>query len=219
MKNILLLFSFFALNYSTAMAQDSASTLLALGDSYTIGEKVREEERFPNQVVSLLSKQNIHFNKPAIVATTGWTTDELMNGIKRANIQGVYTFATLLIGVNNQYRGRSLEEYKVQFLQLLNEAIAFAGGDAKHVIVLSIPDWGATPFAEGNDREKIAAEIDEFNQVNQQESQQRGVNYVEVTSLTREHSDWIAEDGLHPNGEMYSVWAQKIAAIISAEIK
>lgn len=201
------------------MAQDSAKTLLSLGDSYTIGEKVREEERFPNQVVSILSKENIQFSQPAIIATTGWTTGELMDGIKRANIKDPYTFVTLLIGVNNQYRGRSLEEYKIQFIQLLKEAIEFAGGNAKHVIVISIPDWGVTPFAEGNDREKIAAEIDAFNRVNKQEAEQHNANYVEITSLTREHPDWIAEDGLHPNGEMYAVWAQKIAAIISAEIK
>ncbi|HYV92348.1 MAG TPA: GDSL-type esterase/lipase family protein [Chitinophagales bacterium] len=194
-------------------------TMLSLGDSYTIGERVDEADRFPNQAVMLLHNMGIYFEKPKIIAKTGWTTDELMAAIENENLKGTYDFVTLLIGVNNQYRGRDLENYRKEFIELLELAIKFSGGKATHVIVLSIPDWGATPFAEGSDRKKIATEIDQFNAVNMKESDKRHVHYIGITGFTREHPDWIAEDGLHPDGRQYALWSQEIVVAIEGEIK
>jgi lysophospholipase L1-like esterase len=117
---------------------------------------------------------------------------------------------SLLIGVNNQYRGRDIQEYREGFVFLLNKAIEYAGGDAKRVIVFSIPDWGVTPFAAGRDGNQIAAEIDAFNQVNLEEAEKAGVHYVDVTPVSRLAKNdpaLIAGDGLHPSGRMYAEWA------------
>src|SRR5690349_12637420 len=135
-------------------------TYLALGDSYTIGESVPIYESFPYQTVQLLRRAGHNFHAAEIVAKTGWTTDELFNNITHTKLQSPYDFVSLLIGVNNQYRGRPVDEYKTQFNELLQQAISFAGNKPSHVIVLSIPDWGATPFAAGRDTKKIADEID-----------------------------------------------------------
>ncbi|HEU5168784.1 MAG TPA: GDSL-type esterase/lipase family protein, partial [Chitinophagaceae bacterium] len=143
-----------------------AHSILALGDSYTIGQSVLASENFPNQTVQLLTQLGYKFKSPEIVATTGWTTDELQNSINNRSFTPPYDAVTLLIGVNNQYRGRPVDTYKSEFDNLLKQAIQFAGGKADHVIVLSIPDWGVTPFANGRDRAQIAREIDEYNAAN-----------------------------------------------------
>ena len=185
------------------------ATFLALGDSYTIGESVAPAERFPVQVATSLK-----IEQPQIIAKTGWTTDELAAEIARVQPKGPFDLVTLLIGVNNQYRGRSIDEYRTQFVSLLNQAIGFAGGKADHVIVVSIPDWGVTPFAEGRDRAKIAREIDAFNAVNREEAKRAGARYADITAISR-HKDasLIASDGLHPSGRMYSQWAEVIEPI------
>jgi len=139
-------------------------TYLALGDSYTIGESVSEQERFPVQLVNLLQKNNVNIEHPDIVAVTGWTTGNLLNTLNNKPPKDNYSFVTLLIGVNNQYQGRSLEEYKTEFSQLLHMAIAFAGNKKDHVFVLSIPDYSVTRFARNLDTAKIAKEIDVFNE-------------------------------------------------------
>lgn len=184
---------------------------LALGDSYTIGESVQPVERWPVQLAALLRAQGIKVDDPVIIATTGWTTDELWAGIDRADPQGRFDLVALLIGVNNQYRGRDQEEYRGQFAGLLQRAIDFAGGEPLRVFVLSIPDWGVTPFAEGRDRPAIAAAIDAFNAVNKEETARLGAYYVDVTPLSRRARDdpsLIADDGLHPSGKMYAEWAR-----------
>lgn len=186
---------------------------LALGDSYTIGESVAEEERWPNQLTSLL-RQSVDVT---IIARTGWTTSELWEGIQAANPQGTYDMVSLLIGVNNQYRGYDINEYRGEFKFLLGKAVEYAGGKPEHVIVLSIPDWGVTPFAWGKDTAQIAAEIDAYNAVNFEESQNVGVHYVDVTPISREAiSDpaLIAGDGLHPSGKMYTEWAKLAQPIV-----
>ncbi len=185
---------------------------LALGDSYTIGESVAEQERWPVQLAALLRAQGVAVNDPVIIARTGWTTDELAAGIAQANPQGPFDLVSLLIGVNNQYRGRDLGEYREQFAALLAQAIELAGGEAQRVFVLSIPDWGVTPFAQRQRRDvgQTAAEIDSFNAVNCAESARRGALYVNVTSISRQAADertWLADDGLHPSGDMYAQWA------------
>lgn len=199
--------------------QKKAYTYLALGDSYTIGEQVKESENFPNQTVVLLREQGFAFKAPFIVAKTGWTTDELETGIQQANLHQHYDFVTLLIGVNNQYRGRTIADYTIQFESLLKKALAYANNDSSHVIVLSIPDWGVTPFAKGRDHKQIAKQIDAYNAANKQVADKYKVHYIEITSSTREavyDLTLLAGDGLHPSGKEYTKWAKKITAVITA---
>lgn len=187
---------------------------LALGDSYTIGESVPGQENFPHQAIDLLSKTGYAFSKPTIVAKTGWTTDELEQGISKATLDSTYDIVSLLIGVNNQYRGRSSEEYAEQFQALLKKAIGFAGNHPEHVFVLSIPDWGATPFAAGRDRTQIAKEIDTFNAINKTITEKYQVHYIDITPGTREAATdmtLVTSDHLHPSGKEYSRWAKKLA--------
>ncbi|MCK6583057.1 MAG: SGNH/GDSL hydrolase family protein [Anaerolineales bacterium] len=194
---------------------------LALGDSYTIGESVEEAERFPNQLAALLADEGFSVDVK-IIARTGWTTDELWQGIQKEDITPPYDMVSLLIGVNNQYRGRDIEEYREGFIFLLNKAIEYAGGDVKRVIVFSIPDWGVTPFAAGRNTTQIASEIDAFNQVNLEESQKAGAHYVDVTPVSRkaeEDPTLVAGDGLHPSGKMYSEWAKSALPIALGILK
>ncbi|MBI3151301.1 MAG: SGNH/GDSL hydrolase family protein [Chloroflexi bacterium] len=198
---------------------------LALGDSYTIGESVPEEERWPNQLARLIessprSGESETGVEVTIIARTGWTTSELWQGIQAASPQGTYDLVSLLIGVNNQYRGYDIHEYREEFKFLLEKSIEYADGKPDHVIVLSIPDWGVTPFATGRDRGQISAEIDAFNAVNLDESQKAGVHYVDVTPVSREavaNPSLLAGDGLHPSAEMYAEWA-RLALPIAIEI-
>lgn len=185
---------------------------LALGDSYTIGESVAEAERWPNQLAAMLTSQGLP-TEVTLIARTGWTTDELWQGIQAGEIEPPYDLVSLLIGVNNQYRGYDVNEYREQFIFLLNKSIEYAGGNPKRVIVLSIPDWGVTPFAEGRDRAAIAREIDEFNSVNREESERAGAHYFDITPVSRraaEEPALTAEDGLHPSGKMYTMWAEMV---------
>ena len=192
-------------------------TFLALGDSYTIGESVDPSMRWPVLLAAAANKIGLTVEDPVIIARTGWTTDELSEGIEAADLTGTFDLVSLLIGVNNQYRGREIEEYRDQFLALLSRAVAFAGGDPGRVLVLSIPDWGATPFAEGRDRGHVASEIDAFNEVNRTESEGAGVRYLDVTKISREAATdpaLVAEDGLHPSGTMYARWAEAALPIV-----
>jgi lysophospholipase L1-like esterase len=198
---------------------------LALGDSYTIGENVVPAENFPNQVITFLQKDSLGFQPARIIAKTGWTTDELEAGITAANsidlLQPSYDFVSLLIGVNNQYRGRTVENYKPEFEELLKKAIHFAGDHAEHVIVISIPDWGVTPFANGRDRQQIAREIEMYNSANRQIALQYNVEYINITPWTREAAtdvSLLAGDGLHPSGKEYKRWAERIAAFFKSRI-
>ncbi len=182
---------------------------LALGDSYTIGESTSPAERFPAQLAEQLRAQGMEPGVPEIVARTGWTTEELALAIQAADPKGTYDLVTLLIGVNNQYRGRSAEQYRSEFVGLLERAIAFAGNRPKRVIVISIPDWGMTPFGSG--RQNTSAEIDTFNAVNRQAAEQFGAVYADITPISREaarDAALVAPDGLHPSGKMYARWVE-----------
>jgi len=184
---------------------------LALGDSYTIGESVNENERWPNQLAAMLSEKNIQVDV-TIIARTGWTTSELWDGIQANPPQGTYDLVSLLIGVNNQYRGYSVDEYREEFRFLLNKSIEYAGGDVNRVIVLSIPDWGVTPFAADRHVDVISKEIGIFNTVNREETESAGAHYVDITPISREALNdlsLIAGDGLHPSGKMYQLWAEE----------
>jgi lysophospholipase L1-like esterase len=194
----------------------AAFRYLALGDSYTIGESVSAEERWPNQLAKLLESENIKTDI-TIIARTGWTTSELWQGIRAAKIHPPYDLVSLLIGVNNQYRGSAIHEYRDQFNFLLHRSIEYADGDTNRVFVLSIPDWGITPFASDRGREHISKEIDEFNSMNREMSKKAGVHYVDVTSISREainDTTLTAPDGLHPSGKMYAMWAEKALPIV-----
>lgn len=197
---------------------------LALGDSYTIGEGVPEAGRWPVQLAALLRARGMAIDDPRIIATTGWTTDELDAGIDAAHaadpIPTDHALVSLLIGVNNQYRGRSLTEYEVQFAGLLERAIEFAGGEAARVIALAIPDWGVTPFAiqSGRDRAQIATQLDAFNLSAQRMTEARGARFVDTAPVSRERGGEAAmraEDGLHPSAALYALWAE--AAVDAAQ--
>lgn len=197
-------------------------TYLALGDSYTIGEQVPIHHSFPYQAAKLLNKKSIDVADPVIIATTGWTTDELATSIQEHNIKDKFSFVSLLIGVNNQYRGRSVENYKLGFTQLLTQAIAFAGDNAQHVFVLSIPDWGVTPFAEGKNRNQVAMEIDAYNAACKEIAIAHKCHYIEITGSTRQHGqdkEYLAGDGLHPSGMEYAIWAEKLADVVGETLK
>ena len=213
--------AFLYLQFSKAQYVNS-STLhyLALGDSYTIGEMVPPAESFPFQAVSLMQKKGWRVEVPQIIAKTGWTTDELQGAIDKAELKKQYDLVSLLIGVNNQYRGRSAPAYAYEFEALLKQAIQFAGNNPSHVIVLSIPDWGVTPFAADRDRLQIAKEIDLFNQYNREIAQRYGVHYLDITPGTRQAADdhsLLASDGLHPSGKEYARWAEKLVKLVEKQ--
>lgn len=198
---------------------------LAIGDSYTIGESLPPTENFPNRVVSSMLNNAIAFKPARIIAKTGWTTDELETGIINANtidpLRPSYDFVSLLIGVNNQYRGRTVDNYKPEFEELLKKAIRYAGDRPERVVVLSIPDWGVTPFANGRDRAQIAMEIDAYNAANKEIAFRYNVHYIDITPWTREAATdltLIAADGLHPSGKEYQRWADKIAAFFKSKL-
>jgi lysophospholipase L1-like esterase len=194
-----------------AITVTTTMRFLALGDSYTIGEAVDPTKRWPVQLVRLLHNQNILMDEPIIIAKTGWTTGELAQAIDAANLADTYDLVSLLVGVNNQYRGLAVEDYRHEFTALLERAIRFAGGRPSRVLVLSIPDWGVTPFATGRDRAAIARDVDRFNAVNREATTRLGARYLDVTPASRQTGSdpaWLASDGLHPSGKMYAGWAR-----------
>jgi lysophospholipase L1-like esterase len=190
--------------------QSQQLKFLALGDSYTIGESVAEDQRWPVQLVRELNAKGKNFSAPKIIATTGWRTDDLKNAIVRDNPSKDYDLVSLLIGVNNQYQGKSVESYAPEFEELLNMAIELAGGDKTKVFVVSIPDYGYTPFGKEK-QEKITKELDEYNRVNKEITLKKGVKYFNITDVSRkgfEDLALVANDGLHPSGKMYTEWVK-----------
>lgn len=190
----------------------------ALGDSYTVGEGVPPEECWPMQLVHRLRGNGVAVEDPVIVARTGWTAEELAQGIREAEADGrldavPFHMVSLLVGVNDQYRGEEAEGFREALRPLLATAIRLAAGEAGRVLVLSIPDWGVTPFAADRDRGAIAAAIDRFNSVVEAEARRSGARWVDVTPLTRapgRGADWLAADGLHPSGRMYGAWVEVV---------
>jgi len=204
-------------------APSGVTSYLALGDSYTIGESVAIGDRWPVQLVNALNQNGHVTANPTIVATTGWTTDELSSTMDRVRLAGPFDLVSLLIGVNNQYRGRDVENFKKEYTRLLERAIALAGGDQNRVFVVSIPDWGVMPFAEDRDQGQIAQEIDAYNAAKKKITQKMGVVFIDITPISREAStdlDLVASDGLHPSGKMYSRWVQEeILQVVGELIK
>ena len=212
------LFLFIGLSFAAIQFESNAQTVesainrnmkyLALGDSYTIGESVNVNDRWPVQLAN-----KIGIDPPQIIAKTGWTTDELTGALETAKLTPPYDLVSLLIGVNNQYRGRSSEEFRTEFIQLLNLAIEYADNNKLKVFVVSIPDWGVMPFAEGRNRKKIAKEIDEFNSIAEDQSIKAGISFFDITPISRRAKKdklLVANDGLHPSGKMYAEWVELI---------
>jgi lysophospholipase L1-like esterase len=213
-----------AMQEPKSMHPASNHAFLALGDSYTIGESVRESERWPVQLAARLREHGVAIDAPRIVAQTGWTTDELSAAMDDSTFAPPYALVTLMIGVNNQYRGRDAHEYREQFDALLLRAIHLAGNDAARVIVLSIPDWGAMPFGHGSGRDlaQVSAQIDAFNAIARAATRARGATWVNVTPVSREvanHPGLAAHDGLHPSAAMYARWVDLVLPIATAALR
>ena len=203
-------------------------TLLALGDSYTIGEAVPPTENFPSLTVSKLKADGITFNAPRIIAETGWTTTDLQTAIDRSSIKARYDFVTLLIGVNNHYRNLDTGSFTRDFESLLLQAVKFAGNRPSHVIVLSIPDWSVTPYAKnylpdnaGRDAHQISTGIEEYNSVCRRLSAAHHIDFIDITPDTRKAGDdpsLLAPDGLHPSGAEYDLWASRVSKLIKNKL-
>lgn len=207
--SLFILVLFMTFSCKPADRQQAEVRYLALGDSYTIGEGVGENLRYPVQIADSLEKLGFRVDVPEIIAATGWTTGELKAGIARALPEGSYQLVSLLIGVNNQYRGMDTVIYRKEFAELLDQAIAFAGNREESVLVLSIPDWGVMPFAANRDRDKIADEIDLYNRIGKEITLNRSVAWIDVTGISRRAANdpsLVASDGLHPSGRMYGLW-------------
>lgn len=201
-----------ALSMTASKSQTAPISFLALGDSYTIGESVAAGERWPEQLAAALRREGVALAPPRIIATTGWTTDELAAAMDAAEPLGQWDFVSLLIGVNNQYRGRDVDDFRSQFRGLLERARALAGGRAERVLVLTIPDWGVTPFgaASGRDRGRIAAELDAYNAAVCEEARRIGAPCVDIAPVSRARgaeAAMVAADGLHPSAALYAEWA------------
>ncbi len=208
------LFAILALAVGPILAQSADESLryLALGDSYTIGESVPEARRWPVQLAAALTARGVPVASPRIIATTGWRTDNLKQGIQAAQLQDEYDLVSLLIGVNNQYQGKPVDQYAAEYEELLAMAIGLAGGRKERVFVVSIPDYGYTPFGRSR-REEISRALDEFNSINRRITEAHGVAYINITDLSRRGLDdpeLVASDGLHPSGKQYALWVERM---------
>ena len=190
---------------------------LALGDSYTIGEGVADSERWPMQLASSLRRDGFDLANPQIIAQTGWTTDELSAAMDAAEPLGQWDFVSLLIGVNNQYRGRDLASFEGEFERLLQRALSLAGGQPNRLLVLTIPDWGVTPFAKGRDRNEIGRQLDDYNRALSAIAARHEVRVVDIAAVSRARGAepaMLASDGLHPSGKLYALWAEQAAPVV-----
>jgi len=195
---------------------------LALGDSYTIGESVAVSKRWPVQLRDSLLGQGISMENPRIIAQTGWTTNDLIRAIESSSdLRGTYDLVSLLIGVNNQYRGYDFSQYETEFPILLQKALDLAGGSSDRVIVVSIPDYGTTPFGASGNPEKIARELDAYNAIAKEQAEAKGVKFFNITPISREATDkpeLVAGDGLHPSAIMYARWVELMRKDVQREL-
>ena len=202
--------------------QDDMIRILALGDSYTKGESIKWGERWPLQLVTKLREQKMDVDNPLVVAETGWTTTDLMKAIEQTILVPPYDVVTLLIGVNDQFQGYSEENYASNFKKLLLKAITLTGGSKDRVIVISIPDYGITPFGKRFGPSRIRSEIDRFNEINKKIAENKGVDYVNVTEISRRASEdptLLAPDGLHPSAKMYAEWVELIVPVVKSSLQ
>ncbi len=206
------LFTFLMTVVATESITPTDRKFLALGDSYTIGESVSEKERWPVQLAKKLREKGQSIGEPLIIATTGWRTDDLMNAVNKAHLKNEYDLVSLLIGVNNQYQGKSSEQYVIEFEDLLKTAIQLAKGKKENVFVVSIPDYGYTPFGKPKQAE-ISKALNRFNDINKRITEKAGIKYINITDISRQgiqQPELVADDGLHPSGKMYSLWVDRI---------
>lgn len=190
--------------------------ILALGDSYTVGEGLQRAESWPMQLAEQLQKDELEVDAPLIIAATGWTTADLLRAIARSKLNPPYDIVTLLIGVNDQFQGFSENSYATGFEKLLLSAVDFAGGKPRRVIVVSIPDYSVTPFGKRFGPARVRAAIDSFNEINKKLAEDKGVHYVNVTEISRKAAEdltLLASDGLHPSSKMYAEWVRLIAPL------
>ena len=200
-----------------SLSDSLSHPFLALGDSYTIGQSVERNERFPAQTAALLRGMGIQTGEPQYIAQTGWTSQDLQHAMKTTALLPEYAVVSLLIGVNDQFQGLDTGAYCKRFTQLLEKAIRLTGNRPQQVFVLSIPDYGVTPFGGGSKR--ISMEIDAFNAINKEVTLSHHVTYINITSISRMAANdqtLTANDGLHPSGKQYKLWAVKLAETISA---
>ena len=196
----------------------NTSKFLALGDSYTIGQSVEVNQRWPVQFLKELKSSVNAIDTLQIIARTGWRVDELKEAMNSSNLEPPYGLVSLLIGVNNQYQGQSANDFRPEFIEILEKSLKLVNNRKERFFVISIPDWGASPFGSGFDRAKVSKEIDEFNSVLKEESEKRGVRYFNITDISRRaltDRTLIASDGLHPSGKMYKLWVDKMIPEIS----
>ena len=192
--------------------RESTYSFIALGDSYTIGEGVNEDERWPNQFVDVAYENGVDFDQPMIIAETGWKTYDLLNAINQTNFTKKYDYISLLIGVNNQFNSRPIDEFEEDLNKLMDEMKRIKKNDGS-IIIISIPDWGYTPFGESSDMSDISEQINLFNSSLRKFATTNGLKYVDVTEISRRginEPDLITNDNLHPSGIMYLEWAKKI---------
>ena len=211
------------INNNLKLMQPKEVTYLALGDSYTIGESVPLSENFPNQLAKSLNSDSVLVTAPQIVAKTGWTTDELLEAVSKTSFRNKYDIVTLLIGVNNQYRNYDINTFRTEFKRLLNMAVNYASADTKKVYVLSIPDWGVTPFAKSNNRneEQVGIEIDAYNAICKEEAEKLNITFINITPISRlakTDVSLLANDGLHPSGKMYQLWVKELTKTINLKL-
>ena len=202
---------------------DGRVQYLALGDSYTIGESVAESERWPVQLVGMLREEGVDVADPVIIAKTGWTVEELSGAMNAEGVQGEWDLVTLLIGVNDQYRGYSPLDYPGRFSRMLSRAISLAGGRPDRVVVVAIPDWGVTPFGESSGRaDKTRRELDAYNDMNRAITLAVRARYVDITEVSRRAADdpsLTAADGLHPSGDLYRLWAEAVMPVVTEALQ
>ena len=189
---------------------------LALGDSYTIGEGVLPHQRWPTALLTQLHEEGLFFQQLEIIARTGWTTSELLEGLRIAPLAPPYSIVALLIGVNNQYRGLSIHKYTNELNQLIDKTIDYTGGYPERTLVLSIPDWGVSPFASERDHLQIAQDIDRYNSINEKAALNRSCSWLNLTDLSRTLTEgtYFALDGLHPSSLAYQKWTRHIGPAI-----
>jgi lysophospholipase L1-like esterase len=209
-----------AVENASEVGSDDATTdrmrYLALGDSYTIGTRIEQANNFPNQLVDRLRTSGLTVGDPVNIAQNGWTTEDLALGMDRRNPQGPFGLVTLLIGVNNQFQGESVDAFRPQFVERLDAAISLAGGDPNRVVVVSIPDYSVTPFGQQRDPDQVAEDLERFNQVCQTQAEQAGSRYVNITPLSRRAANdptLLASDGLHPSAKMYGLWVDLLVPV------
>ena len=191
---------------------DEAVSMLALGDSYTIGEQVEEQERWPHQFAAALRKEGVEVGDPDYIATTGWTTSDLLEGMSvSVSREKQYNLVSILIGVNNQYQGLDMDLYEPELRQIIEQAVSIAGGQRSRVFIFSIPDYAYTPFGKGDPG--ISREIDAYNRVKERVAREYGISFINITPISRQalsEPELVAGDGLHPSGVQYGAWVKKL---------